>query len=78
MLDDGRGVCGVGERGAEDGGVVRDKARVEGGEDGGDEWVGEGEVEKEVGVRGEGDVGRDVVERGTRKEMKSARRRCRL
>ena len=46
MLDDGRVVRGVGERGAEDGRVVRDEAGERGGEEGGDEWVGEGEVEE--------------------------------
>ena len=56
MLHDGRVVRRVGERDAEDRGVVRDEAGVGGGEDGGDERVGEWEVEEEMGVCGEGDV----------------------
>ena len=56
MLHDGRMMSRVGERGAEDGGVVRDEVGVGGSEDGGDERVGEGEVEQEVGVCGEDDV----------------------
>ena len=56
MLHDGRMMRRVGERDAEDRGVVRDEVGVGGGENGGDERVREGEVEQEVGVCSEGDV----------------------
>ncbi len=47
---------GVGERGVEDGVVMRDEAGIEFGDDGRDEGVREGDFEQKMGVRREDNV----------------------